>query len=216
MSVVSRPRRVVPPIAIAALLLVSGCVSAFTNGAGDWTPADGEPHCTGAELGLAADIVLLAVGASTAPTLLAGGAYFCESPGCAAFMLSSAFFVAGGPTVGVIGGAQKTRSCHRAKAGWRTHQEHGDEPDREAPVRDDGVTRAIQIGTLRRAISDDTGATVDIYGDTVVLHAATVDLCTTSDWFQQVHAHRDALVELGVTHASCRVGRLSIWDGQLR
>lgn len=198
---------------MAALLLVGGCVSAFTNGAADWTPADGEPDCR-PEAGLVADIMLLFVGASTAPSLAVGGAYFCGSPACAGFMLTGALFAVGGPTVGVISGAQKTLSCHRAKGKWRAVQ-HGDVPAPEAPPRDDEPSRAMNIGTLRRAISDETGVTVDIYGDTVVLHAATVEMCTTSDWFQRVHAHRDALVELGVTHASCRVGRMSIWDDRL-
>lgn len=208
MSVVGRPRRVLPPLAVAALLLVGGCVSAFTNGAGDWTPADGEPHCNPA-IGFAADVGLLALSLKVAPGLVAGVAGGCGYPECVVVAITGGLFAIGGPAIGVIGGGVKMHSCSRAKSAWRRLHAgaDGDPLPRDASVVSDvDALRTIEITT---------GATVDVYGDTLILRAPSVELCTSSAWFHEVSAFRRELAARGITRASCRVGRMSIWDGSL-
>jgi hypothetical protein len=206
MSVVSHHRRVVPSIAIAALLLVSGCVSAFTNGAGDWTPDEGEPTCH-PELGVAADIGLLALGLAAAPDLVLGGALAGETT--FAIGVTGAVFAIGGPVIGVIGGGVKMHSCSRAKAKWRHLRRH---PDMVAVTNTDDSISALDV---LNDIAVQTGGEVDVYGDTLIVRMPRVDSCTTSGWFHEVSAHRAALAAHGITHASCRVGKVTVWDGEL-
>lgn len=209
-----RARARLPLVAAAAALLVGGCVSAFTNGAGDWTPADGEPTCSPG-VGVAADALLLALSMKVAPTLL-GVAFVCNSPECMAIGLGGAFAVVGGPTIGVIGGISKVSTCNQAKARWRgvragevddVGAENEAHPLAEAEVR-------LDVDALRH-IASATGATVDVYGDTLILHATSVERCTSSAWFHVVRPYRAKLVERGITHASCRVAGAPIWEGTL-
>lgn len=207
MSTLGRPCLLVPAIAIAALELGGGCVSAFTDGASDWTPADGKPTCR-PEAGIAVDTAILALGvyAITQVDSLASGCV--GGPGACLVSLSLPFVITGSGAIGVGGGVYKSLSCFDARLRWNasiaasSHGAHRDETSRPADISLDELAREL-------------GGVLDVDGDTFVLRAPNVDVCTSPGWRHQVRARRYELGLRGFARISCRIGEAVVWEGPL-
>lgn len=207
MRVPARPCPLVPAIAIAALALGDGCVSAFTDGASEWTPADGKPTCR-PEAGIAVDAAITALGVyamtrfDAFPAACAGGLGICV------VAVSLPFAIAGGGAIGVGGGVYKSRSCGDARRRWNAIVAD--------QAREDQREDAARPGDMSLdAVARELGGAFDAEGDTLVLRAPNVDVCTSPAWRHQVRGHRQELIARGLTRLSCRLGDAVVWEGSL-
>ncbi|KAB2897591.1 MAG: hypothetical protein F9K40_12635 [Kofleriaceae bacterium] len=197
-----RPRAIVPALASAALLLWSGCVSAFTDGATDWTPADGKPTCR-PEVGMTIDAVvaLAALYAATRQPLL--GACYGGAEACLVG-LGLPYAVAGAGIIGAGGGVYKSTKCSDARARWQ---------DVVAEQRHDEIARSTDRALAD--LADEVNGVIDVYGDTLILRAPRADVCASWEWRERLLVHRAALTARGLTRLACRVHGAEVWSGPL-
>lgn len=177
-------------------------MSAFTDGATDWTPADGQPTCR-PETGLAIDVViaLAALYAAHRKPLL-GACY--GGAGACLVGLGLPYAVAGAGIIGAGGGVYKSTTCSDARGRWRQAL---------AEQRHDQVARETDRALVDLAREVD--GVIDIYGDTLILRAPRADVCASWEWRERLLVHRAELTARGLTHLACRVRGAEVWSGPL-
>jgi hypothetical protein len=177
-----------PSVATLALVaVVGGCTSLFTNGGESWTRKDGAPTCSPAP-SLVLDSVIGAVGlALLGMTKKACGG---DDPYCGMIVGAPGIMLTVGAIPGVVAGSYNVRSCSRAKRAWARSERN-----------------------VTRELAGATGSETDVYGDTLIFRAPTVEECNSLDWLRAARSRRQELAARGLTFAVCRSGGVEHWAG---